>query len=117
MGYFGDAGNTSPNASPRVRYTDLELNSDLSLKNGDNKVGSETTIGLGMGMGAMGEPPVSAVFSGKVALSRRGSYAGLDAATIAATGNRTFLLAKAVNYDNPLESFWTQLFFRRDTSL
>ena len=57
------------------------------------------------------------LFSDEVALRRRGSYTGLDAATIAATGNRTFLPAKAVNYDNPLESFWTQLFFRRDTSL
>ena len=31
-----------------------------------------------MGMGDSGDPPVSAVFSGEVVLSRRGSYAGSD---------------------------------------
>ena len=35
-------------------------------------------MGLGMGMGDSGDPPVSAVFSGEVVLSRRGSYAGSD---------------------------------------
>ena len=62
----------SPNASPRVRYTDLELDSDLTLGNGDNKIGSGTTIGLGMGMSDLGEPFVSAGFTEEVALSRRG---------------------------------------------
>ena len=33
-------------------------------------------MGLGVGMGDSGDPPVSAVFSGEVVLSRRGSYAG-----------------------------------------
>ena len=42
MGYFGDAENTSPHAIPRVKYTDLELDSDLTLGNGDNKSGSES---------------------------------------------------------------------------
>ena len=70
----------SPNVSPRVRYADLELDSDLTLGNGDNKGGSGTGMGLGMGMGDLGEPPVSAGFSEEVALSRRGSYAGLDTA-------------------------------------
>ena len=65
----------SPNASPRVRYTDLELDPDLSL-GGDNNVNG---LGLGMGMG-LGDPPVSAGFSEEVALSRRGSGAGLDVA-------------------------------------
>ena len=74
----------TPNASPRVRYTDLELDSDLTLGSGDNKGGSGT-MGLGMGMGDLGEPPASAGFSEEVALSRRGSYAGLDA-TIAGAG-------------------------------
>ena len=63
MGYFGDAENTSPHAIPRVKYTDLELDSDLTLGNGDNKSGSgTTTMGLGMGMDDLGEPlfgPVS----------------------------------------------------------
>ena len=61
MGFLGFAGNTcssseddspypSPNASPRDRYTDLELDSDLTLGNGDNKIGSGTTaIGLSIG--------------------------------------------------------------------
>lgn len=74
----------TPNASPRVRYTDLELDSDLTLGTGDNKSGSGA-MGLGMAMGDLGEPPVSAGFSDEVALSRRGSYAGLDA-TIAGAG-------------------------------
>ena len=64
----------TPNASPRVRYTELELDPDLTLS-GDTKSG---TMGLGIGMGDLGEPPVSAGFSEEVALSRRGSYAGLD---------------------------------------
>ena len=64
----------SPNVSPRVKYADLELDSDMTLGNG----GSGTTMGLGLGMGDLGEPPVSAGFSDEVALSRRGSYAGLD---------------------------------------
>jgi hypothetical protein len=72
----------TPNASPRVRYTELELDPDLTLGSGDNKSG---TMGLGMGMGDLGEPPVSAGFSEEVALSRRGSYAGLDS-TIAGAG-------------------------------
>ena len=37
-------------------------------------------------MGDLGEPPVSTGFSDEVALSRRGSYAGLDATTIAGAG-------------------------------
>ena len=49
MLYFGDAGRVSPypspNASPRVGYTALELKSDLTFGNGDNKSGS----GIGMG--------------------------------------------------------------------
>lgn len=76
----------SPNVSPRVRYTDLELDSDLTLGNGDNKNG--TTMGLGMGMGDLGEPPVSAGFSDEVALSRRGSYTGLDATTAGGGGSQ-----------------------------
>ena len=43
-------------------------------------------MGLGMGKGDLGEPPVSAGFSDEVALSRSGSYAGLDATTIAGAG-------------------------------
>ena len=31
---------SSPNASSRVRYTDLELDSDLTFGNGDNKSGT-----------------------------------------------------------------------------
>ena len=47
MGCFGNAGNTGPHASPRVKYTDLELDSDLTLGSGDNKSGSgTTTMGL-----------------------------------------------------------------------
>ena len=50
MGYFVDAGNTSPHASPKVKYTDLKLDSDLTHGNGDNESGSgTTTMGLGMG--------------------------------------------------------------------
>ena len=55
MGYFGDGGNLaaprrmspypSPIASPEVRYTDLELDSDLTLGNGDNRSGSESNLG------------------------------------------------------------------------
>ena len=71
MGYFGDAGNISPHASPIVRYTDLELDSDLTLGNGDNKV--KVTVNLCLG------------FSDEIGLSRRGSYAGLDT-TIASAG-------------------------------
>ena len=37
MGYFWDAGNTSLHASPRVRYADLELDSDLNLGNADKQ--------------------------------------------------------------------------------
>ena len=75
----------SPNVSPRVRYTDLELDPDLTLGNGDIKSGTGANLGLGLGMGMVGdlgggEPPVSAGFSDDVALSRRGSYAGLDGA-------------------------------------
>jgi hypothetical protein len=78
----------SPNASPRVRYTDLELDPDLTLGDDDNKgSGSGTTaMGLGLGMGDLGEPPVSAGFSDEVALSRRGSYAGLDVTTAGGGG-------------------------------
>ena len=62
MGYFGNAGNTGPHASPRVKYTDLELDSDLTLGSGDNKSGSgTTTMGLGMGMGDLGEPLIGLV--------------------------------------------------------
>ena len=32
----------SPNATPRVRYTGLELDSDLTLGNGIKKIGSGT---------------------------------------------------------------------------
>ena len=78
----------SPNASPRVRYADLELDSDLTFGNADNKSGSGTTMGLGMGMGDLGEPPVSAGFSDEVALSRRGSYAGLDATIVDGGGSQ-----------------------------
>jgi hypothetical protein len=42
----------NPNASPRVRYTDLELDSYQTLGNGGR---GTTTMGLGVGMG---EPPV-----------------------------------------------------------
>ena len=46
----------SPNDSPRVNYTDLELDSDLTLGTGDHKIGSgTTTIHLGMGMSDLGE--------------------------------------------------------------
>ena len=69
----------SPNASPRVRYNELELDADLTLGS-DTKSGSGTVGGLGMGMGDLGEPPASAGFSEEVALSRRGSYAGLETA-------------------------------------
>ena len=84
MLYFGDAGRvspySSPNASPRVGYTALELDSDLTFENGDNKSGSGGTgLGMGLGMGDLGEPPISVGFSDEVALSRRRSYAGLDA--------------------------------------
>ena len=78
----------SPNASPRVRYTDLEVDADLTLGNGDNKSGSGAAMGLGMGMGDLGEPPTSAGFSDEVALSRRGSYAGLDATIAGASGSQ-----------------------------
>ena len=44
-----------PNASPSVRYTDLELDSDATM---------------GLGMDLVGEPPVSAGFSDEVALRR-----------------------------------------------
>ena len=93
MVFFGDVGNVcsirrmspypSRNVSPRVRYADLEFDPDLTLGNGDNKSGSG--LGFGLGMGDLGEPPVSAGFSDEVALSRRGSYADLDA-TIAGAG-------------------------------
>ena len=84
----------SPYPSPntryrvRVRYTDLELESDATMEMGD-----------------LGEPPVSAGFSDEVALRRRGSYAGLDAITIAGTvlvkvTSLSFLLANAVNHAN-----------------
>ena len=60
----------SPNASPRVRYTDLELDFDLTLGNGDYKIGSGTTHYRGMS--DLGDPPVVvAGFSEEVALSRR----------------------------------------------
>ena len=50
-------------------------------------------------MGELGESPVSVGFSDEVALSRRGSYTGLDA-TIAGIVRKLdclFLLANAVN--------------------
>ena len=59
-----------------------------------------------MRMGDLGEPPVSAGFCGGDALSRRGSYAGLDT-TIAGLVvevrklNRSYLPANAVNPVNP----------------
>ena len=79
----------SPNTRYRVRYTDLELGSDAT-----------------MGMGDLGEPPVSAGFSDEFELRRRGSYAGLDAITIAGTvlvevTSLSFLLANAVNHTTP----------------
>ena len=80
----------SPNVSPRVRYTDLDLDSDLTLGNGDNNNGlnGSGAMGLGMGMGDLGEPPSSAGFSEEVALSRRGSYAGLDVIIAGAGGSQ-----------------------------
>ena len=77
----------SPNTRPRVRYTDLELGSDATI-----------------GMGDLGEPPVSAGFSDEFALRRRGSYADSDATTIAGTVlvSLSFLLANAVNHANPV---------------
>ena len=44
----------------------------------------------------MSDPPVSAVFSGEVPLSRRGSYTGLDATMIAGTGAGGSQKAKSV---------------------
>jgi hypothetical protein len=82
----------SPNVSPRVKCTDLELDSDLTLVgNGDNKSGSGTTMGLGLGLGDLGEPPVSAGFSDEVALSRRGCYtsASQKAESIVSDGERS----------------------------
>jgi len=71
----------SPNASPRVRYTDdLELESDLILGGGTDNNNGTMGLGMGMGMGDLGDPPVSAGFSEEIALSRRGSYTGLDVA-------------------------------------
>ena len=76
----------------------------MTLGNGDNKSG--TGLGFDMGMGDLGEPPVSAGFCDGDALSRRGSYAGLDT-TIAGLVvevrklNRSYLLANAVNPVNP----------------
>ena len=74
--YFRDAGKVipypNPNASPRVGYTALELILNfLTLGNGDNKSG--TGLGLDMGMGDLGEPPVSDSCCNEVVLSRRGS--------------------------------------------
>ena len=76
----------------------------MTLGKGDNK--NETGLGFDMRMGDLGEPPVSAGFCDGDALSRRGSYAGLDT-TIAGLVvevrklNRSYLLAKAVNLVNP----------------
>ena len=78
----------SPNVSPRVKYTDLELDSELTLGNGDNNGESGSAMGLGLGMGDLGEPPVSAGFSDEVGLSRRGSYAGLDTTIVGAGGSQ-----------------------------
>ena len=55
----------------------------LTLGSGDNN--GNGTIDLGIGMGGLGEPPVGAGFSEEVALSRRGSYAGLEV-TVAGAG-------------------------------
>ena len=66
---------------------DLELDSDLTFRNGDNKVELGLLLwGLGMGMGDLDGPPVSVGFSDEVALSRSGSNAGLDATTVAGGG-------------------------------
>ena len=46
--------------------------------------------------GDLSDPPVSAVFSGEVPLSRRGSYTGLDATMIAGTGAGGSQKAKSV---------------------
>ena len=80
----------SPHASPRVGYTDLELDADLSLGSGDSNSGlnGSGTMGLGMGMGDLGEPPSGAGFNEEVALSRRGSYAGLDVTISGAGGSQ-----------------------------
>jgi hypothetical protein len=45
-------------------------------------------MGLGMGMGDLGELLVSAGFSDEVASSRRGSYTGLDVTTVTGAGGR-----------------------------
>ena len=63
-------------------------------------------MGLGMGMGDLDRPPVSAGFSDEVVLSRGGSYAGLDAVLVVVVEvrklNWSFLLANAVNHVNPV---------------
>ena len=63
------------NASPRVGYTALELILNfLTIGNGDNKKWDWFgTLGLDMGMGDLGEPPVCEGFSNEVVLSRKGS--------------------------------------------
>ena len=50
---FGDTGNICSSVLFLVKGLDtLELDSDLTLGNGDNKTGSVTTaMGLGIGMG------------------------------------------------------------------
>ena len=73
----------SPNASPRVRYDELELDPDLTLgsaTNGNLNGGGNMGLGMGMGMGMgdMSETPVSAGFSEEVGLSGRGTYSSLD---------------------------------------
>ncbi|KAF8805438.1 hypothetical protein BYT27DRAFT_7258555 [Phlegmacium glaucopus] len=77
----------SPNASPRVRYEELELDPDLSLGNGANG-GLNGGGSMGLGMGDVGEPPVSAGFSEEVGLSGRGTYSGFDVTSAGAGGSQ-----------------------------
>ena len=78
----------SPNASPRVRYGELELDSDLTLANGGENGGLNGGGNMGLGLGDFSEPPVSAGFSEEIGLSGRGTYSNLDVASVGGGGSQ-----------------------------
>jgi len=82
----------TPNASPRINYSDLEDLNDLGLNHvgttGGNNLSLGGGLGLGLGVGVsavgvdgipgIGEPPVSAGYSEEVAITGRNTYARDD---------------------------------------